>query len=624
MNNIFLKLFTIFAFILTFAIGVNAADLGINSVTYDNSGSFLIINSFDSEEFNFSSQPKAYIIPEENKLYFDINSAVLKCPVQNLVVTTPEIKEIKVSQFSTNPNIVRVVINYMEDYNPSNIKLLRNGNTFFIRFKNTTSSNFYFQPIYSESDPTEFYESTIIQYPVTVAQNSMLSQINSAFKLGDTTDSKNYILAKKDLTLPTKFYVDNVTSNNGNIVLTGVGSVSLIKPIFLSNPSRVVYDLPNSYVNPSIRNKDFAINDLISVKIGQFTRTTARVVITAQSPERFIPIIYGDTQRIVFADKNTLDANSISSVKANLTSAYDEISDVNTHSIKLIFSKPLIMGVDRNSSELNLYLYNVDNYDSLNIKSSILIDDIKLTNLKKGGVKFTIPGDFTNIYDMHLGGDAKTLRIKAKIHKPTLQEIAENETIIVVEPIEPVKTKRPANSKKYIVIDPGHGGADCGAIREGINEKDITIDVSHRVEKLLEKKGYIVKMTRVADETVSLQERVDFSEEIDPDIFISIHVNSSNSDAPNGIETHYYKDNSLTLAKNIHASMLNHINAHDRGLFKSKFYVINHTTAPAILVEIGFLSNPEERLQVVSESRKQATAKAIAEGINDYFKQQKK
>ena len=127
-------------------------------------------------------------------------------------------------------------------------------------------------------------------------------------------------------------------------------------------------------------------------------------------------------------------------------------------------------------------------------------------------------------------------------------------------------------------------------------------------------------MTRDEDETVSLQDRVAISENISPDVFVSIHVNSSNSDSPTGLETHYYKDNSLTLAKNVHASLLNHVNSKDRGLFKSKFYVINHTTAPAILVEIGFISSPIERAQLVSESRKQATAKAITEGIDDYFK----
>ncbi len=144
--------------------------------------------------------------------------------------------------------------------------------------------------------------------------------------------------------------------------------------------------------------------------------------------------------------------------------------------------------------------------------------------------------------------------------------------------------------------------------------------IAKRVETLLKNKGYVVKMTRNSDDTVSLQDRVEISEEFAPDIFVSIHVNSSNSETPQGLETHYYKDNSLKLAKTVHASLLNNVNANNRGLFRSKFYVINHTTAPAVLVEIGFISNPSERAQLVSESRKQATAKAIAEGIYDYFK----
>ena len=158
---------------------------------------------------------------------------------------------------------------------------------------------------------------------------------------------------------------------------------------------------------------------------------------------------------------------------------------------------------------------------------------------------------------------------------------------------------------------------DINAATEG--QKRLIV-ISKKVYDLLVKKGYDVYMTRDKDEFVSLQDRVTISENISPDIFVSIHVNSSNAEAPNGLETHYYKDNSLQLAKTVHASLLNNIKANNRGLFKSKFYVINHTTAPAILIEIGFISNTAERAQLVSESRKQATAKAIAEGIHEYLK----
>ena len=244
----------------------------------------------------------------------------------------------------------------------------------------------------------------------------------------------------------------------------------------------------------------------------------------------------------------------------------------------------------------------------------MIFESAKFSAIKGGGVKLSIPlADKADELDIHAGVDGKTLRIRIKSEK------VEMPTPVVTPPVK-ISDILSDSGKKVVVIDPGHGGSDCGAIRNGINEKDITLDISKRVTALLEKKGYVVYMTRETDETVSLQDRVEISENISPEIFVSIHVNSSNSEAPNGMETHYYKDNSLMLAKTVHASMLNHINANNRGLFKSKFYVINHTTAPAILVEIGFLSNPTERAQLVSESRKQATAKAIAEGINAYLK----
>ena len=141
------------------------------------------------------------------------------------------------------------------------------------------------------------------------------------------------------------------------------------------------------------------------------------------------------------------------------------------------------------------------------------------------------------------------------------------------------------------------------------------------MEDLLKKSGFAVLMTRPNDTYVSLQDRVAMSEKYNPDIFVSIHVNSSVRPEITGVETHYYHQESMTLAQTVHSSLASAVDSPNRGLFKSKFYVINHTTAPAILVEIGFISNSAERAQLVGEKRKQATAKAIADGVKNYFKQ---
>ena len=605
MKNIFFKFLFIFTFILNFMSPSFAGDLGINSV---------------SDDYSFNQSPKLNIVKDENKAYFDINSAVLKCPLQDLVVNSDGIKEVVVSQFSSNPNVVRVVVSYNDGFNPNTIQLRKLDNTLFLRFKNPTVSNYYFQPIYTENKVVEHYEPINIQNPVSVISNNILGQINSAFNLGQTTSDKNYILTSKDLVFHSDYYVDNLTVKGSDAILTGIGSMTLSKPMYLSSPSRVAYDIPNTVVNPAIRNKEIRFNQTDTIKIGQFNRNTARVVITCTNPERYVPVIYPDSQRLVFVDSKVLTSTQgLSSVKANLNSVYDDITDISSHTVKLVFSKPVLLGVERKSSALELNFYNVDRFQDVNLKTAFIFDGIKMTAMKTGGAKLTIPTGKEDVFDIHAGADGKTIRIKVKGSSMQLPQ-RPSEKILPIEPIVTPKQPAKVTGKRYVVIDPGHGGSDCGAIRNGINEKDITLDISKRVVSLLEKKGYVVKMTRTNDTYVSLQDRVTISENFKPDIFVSIHVNSSNSESPTGLETHYYKDNSLKLAKNIHASMLNNINSKDRGLFKSRFYVINHTTAPAVLVEIGFISSPVERAQLVSASRKQATAKAIAEGIYEYFK----
>ena len=616
MKSFITKFLYIFAFILCFASSVFAADLNINSITYDNSSAFLSINSFDIEDFKFANPPKIIIDSEENKAYFDLESAVLRCPQQDLVINSPEISQIAVKQFSTDPNIVRVVIRYNDDFNPKTIQLRKVNSTLFVRFKHPSVQNYYFQQVYTDisNNINKLYESVSIQIPVKVVKNNLMSQINSAFNVGD--EEVDYILNKKDLVMPTHYYVDNVEVKTNSIHITGSGALTLTKPLVLSSPTRLVYDIPNATVNPVLRNKEIPLNDVETIKIGQFERETARIVITSNNANNYIPIIYPDSQRIAFIDRKSTDYQALYPAKTTLNSVNDEINDSKTHSVKMVFSKPVIYALDRNQKNIEFLLLNADRSPDLNLKSTFLFEGSKISNLKNGGLKVTIPLKSDDILDVHTGVDAKTIRIKIRSNTADLPA-AEKESSGIIMPSSMLS--RDVN-KRFVVIDPGHGGGDHGAIRGGISEKDITLDVSKRVRDLLEKKGYEVFMTREIDETVSLQERVEISENLVPDMFVSIHVNSSNSDSPNGLETHYYKDNSLILAKTVHASMLNHVQANNRGLFKSKFYVINHTTAPAILLEIGFMSNPIERVQLITDFRKQATAKAIAEGIDDYFK----
>ena len=573
-----------------------------------------MLNSPDNLEYPLQSS-EIKINEEKNEAYFEIQPARINND-KSYIIDSNEIKEISVKQISTNPDVVGTAIYYKNNYNPNNIKLKRLNNSIFITLKNPSITNYYFQDIYRESQANTIDEKINIQEKIQSHKN-VIGEINSAFS-NQTTEEENYVLAAKNLILKSKYYISGMTIKGEMPVLNGIGNFTLSKPIYLTNPNRAVFDIKNAVANPLMRNRDIPIgND--TLKIGQFNHNTVRIVITSQNSNDYIPIIYGDSSKLAFINTKNTSPLNLYTTTSNMTSVTKEKNDTNNYSAKFTFSKPITFGLKRTSNNIEINLYNLNNYFSGAISSELRstpLENAKTADIKSGGAKLIIPEtNPKDTYDIFLGSDGKTLRIKLKTEKEYIPKQESQEEIIINPVIQPR-----SDSKKYVVIDAGHGGTDYGAIRNGINEKDITLDISKRVQNKLEKKGYVVAMTRTDDTYVSLQDRVDYSEIFNPDIFVSIHVNSSNSDTPSGIETHYYKDNSLKLAKYLHASMLNNINSKDRGLFKSKFYVINHTTAPAILIETGFISNPNERAQLITESRKEATAKAIVEGIDEYFK----
>jgi N-acetylmuramoyl-L-alanine amidase CwlD len=185
----------------------------------------------------------------------------------------------------------------------------------------------------------------------------------------------------------------------------------------------------------------------------------------------------------------------------------------------------------------------------------------------------------------------------------------------------------PGSNPRLIVIDPGHGGSDTGAMRNGLVEKDITLDIALRLRTLLVARGWIVKMTRDRDVDVygpnasdvnELQARVDVANNAGARMFVSVHVNSSTSAAPNGTTTFYYKPEDRTLAAAIQRRLVPVLGTKDDGVQKERFYVIRHTTMPASLVETAFMSNSEDAARLRSPDFRQSVAQGIADGIKDY------
>jgi len=173
---------------------------------------------------------------------------------------------------------------------------------------------------------------------------------------------------------------------------------------------------------------------------------------------------------------------------------------------------------------------------------------------------------------------------------------------------------------KTIVLDAGHGGSDPGAQRGDVQEKDLTLGITAKLKQVLEASGAHVIMTRIDDTFVSLEDRVKTTNQLMPDLFLSVHINALESVSDiHGIETYYQTDQSRPLADTIHQSLVSSLSAPDRSVRKARFYVINHTTVPAVLAEVGFISNKDERQKLTTSDYQQHIAEALAQGVMLYL-----
>lgn len=184
---------------------------------------------------------------------------------------------------------------------------------------------------------------------------------------------------------------------------------------------------------------------------------------------------------------------------------------------------------------------------------------------------------------------------------------------------------------KIITIDPGHGGSDSGAVGpNGYTEKEGAFAISQKVASILNQSGAKVVMTRDSDVDVygpnasarnELQARVDVGNNANSDIFVSIHCNAFVNPAANGTQTFYYGSSyqGQRLAQSIQEKMIEANGLRDRGISTCNFYVVKHSYMPAVLIETAFITNYDEEALLSDDEWQTTMAKAIAEGINEYF-----
>jgi N-acetylmuramoyl-L-alanine amidase len=208
-----------------------------------------------------------------------------------------------------------------------------------------------------------------------------------------------------------------------------------------------------------------------------------------------------------------------------------------------------------------------------------------------------------------------------------------------------VNIPAPATEGRFglVVVDPGHGGQDSGTMKAGILEKDLALDVAHRVERFLQLQGVATLLTRVGDTYVSLADRTAIANAQGNCVFISIHFDDAARPAATGVETYYAAHQmsnstrmlswlpflqrtslesanveSQSLAAFIQEALVTHTQAVNRGTSPQQFFVIANVRHPAVLVEGGFLTNTDEMNKIATGDYREQIAAAISDGVMRY------
>ncbi len=230
--------------------------------------------------------------------------------------------------------------------------------------------------------------------------------------------------------------------------------------------------------------------------------------------------------------------------------------------------------------------------------------------------------------------------------------ITQKDYLLTIRPILAPQTLEKKQILRRIVLDAGHGGRDVGAQNTGrkLREKDLALDVALRLQKKLQTDGFQVFLTRKSDRYIPLDQRAEFANRMNADLFISIHFNSVDKPSVLGLETYLlpqpwtssssrlklqemdkqsYPGNSndgwnSLVGFFVHKTLVEKMVVVDRGLKRSRFKVLKNLQCPGMLVELGFISHPETARRLETIQYRDQLASALAQGIKLYRKTQKR
>ena len=584
---------------------------------------------------NLITNITTFTITSPYRYVIDIPNAVLDGASRTYELKNSSvIKNIQVAQFSSNPDIVRIVFTLNKSSDMSKFKTYTNGKNIIVKYNSSIIDN---------SIKYKFYTPQGDMDKTVKAQNT-----GAVLTYNNNNNTLNLIPR-----MQTKYYLSKISQNSDGLILRGLGSISFQKANYNADNTQATLILDNATLASKLENKTYNIpssqkNEKAYLTINAYTDKKIKLTLNGDTLRDYRFVVSPDGQSLFISHRsyiiNTIfssDTALVNSYKIEKTSAGYSIFDI-------VFNKSVTYDVFELNDNFYIDINNLGDYNETLFKQMLKNTNIKIQALKISSDKtrFIIPMKDLNFAYANVESNAKSIQLCFK-DKPVNTPKQENEVLVssnnsknsninvtyipkedntkVMYNEKPKKSTPTISSMKKVVLDPGHGGSDSGAVGGGLYEKNLNLEVAKLVAEKLTKKNVYVYMTRSKDTTVSLEDRTNYSNEINPDIYVSIHTNSTVQEDSYGVETHYYKDDSYSLAQLIHSKFASAKNlkkweTKDRGVIKSRFYVINHTEAPSILIEMGFISNTQEREKLFTKERQEQIANSIAEGILEYLK----
>lgn len=536
--------------------------------------------AYDSKTGNLAVDYKAATVPQD------------KPPVTNVPVNTP-------------PGIAKITnIVYNDDAGFPEVKIYSEGELGTYNTYTLANPNRLVIDIPSSIVATEFVTKEIKKEGISAVRIGQISNDPATTRVVlDLDTQKNCkVVQANDKKSISVLYANVITpvvyqkEDDKDVIIVSGTSTLDTNVMELASPRRIVLDVNKAVFDNLLQSIPVTSNLIKVVRIGQYETDIARVVLEVSDDAYYRIDTSGKTAKIylssmpfTFAQYNRNYNTSVLNLNPGKEVQYHVSVDEAASTVNVVIPQDLKLDAKRMDVNDNLIQY-IDYRTEVQNGSTVTVASIKTQNAIQSNV----------ISD----ASSKLIKIAFKKKISSLQQMT-------------------------VVIDAGHGGKDPGAGGvDGTTEKSLNLDVALKLDKLLQSMGINTIMTRKDDTFIELGERANIANRNYADFFISIHFNSFNK-TTNGIETLYYpntpnqdyKVDHKSIAQIFHTELLSSTKLASRAITpRPNLVVLNKTKMPAILAELGFVSNPTELAIIKTDKYKEDAARGLAVSILKYFR----